>query len=253
MEIQSLAQASELINRLYSDWNITKDKSLWFRGQGCYDWNLLPGLYRADVHGEFEREAIRDFKLHAPRFLTDIPRTEMGWISLMQHYGLPTRLLDWSESYLTALFFAVQNTNIEEDAALWVVRPAYLNREALGVHSILIESDDAFRNYVLPAPKERKWVVEAEYPAAFRPEWNSVRIAAQKGCFTIHGYDKRPLEEIITEYQKSGKNMQAVRIRIPKGSRKHLLWELQTAGVTDLLLFPEIDGLCREISRKYLK
>lgn len=253
LEILSLAQASEIINKLYSDWNITRDKSLWFRGQGGFDWQLLPGLYRPGISSSFEREAIRDFKLHSPRYLHDTPKTEIGWISIMQHYGLPTRLLDWSESFMTALFFAVQDIDIDEDAAIWVIRPVYLNREILGDHSLIIESDERLRKYVLPDPKEKIRVVEAKLPAAFRSEWNNIRIAAQKGVFTIHGYDRRPLEDIIIEYNSLGKDMQAVKIRIPKSKKEQLLWELRIAGVTDLLLFPEIDGLCKEIKRRYLK
>lgn len=250
-EIRSLSEAFDLVNTLYADWNITKDKSLWFRGQREFHWSLTPGIYRTGISSDFEREAIRDFKLHAPRFLKSPPLTELGWISLMQHYGLPTRLLDWTESYLTALFFAVQS--IDGDGALWIIRPAYLNREALGEHSLLIETDDRLNDYVLPHPKSKIREVKAEMPAAFRPEWNSIRIAAQKGAFTIHGKKKIPLEEVILDYEKAGKNMQGMKVRIPESAKGPLLQELRVAGVTDLLLFPEIDGLCREIARKYLR
>ena len=250
-EIHSLSEAFELISNLYSEWNITKDKSLWYRGQTDFVWSLTPGIYRRGFSSEFEREAIRDFKLHAPRFLKNTPSTELGWISLMQHYGLPTRLLDWSESYLTALFFAVQSYG--GDAALWVIRPAYLNKEALGEHSILIETDDRLDSYILPHPNTKTKIVLAEFPAAFRPEWNSIRIAAQKGAFTIHGNKKTPLEDVILDYDKAGKNMQGIKIRIPEFAKETLMQELRIAGVTDLLLFPEMDGLCKEISRKYLR
>jgi len=67
-------------------------------------------------------------------YLVDgIPKDEWDWIFLMQHYRAPTRLLDWSESPLVALYFAlVDKLQEDSDGALWCMDPIALNRIANG-------------------------------------------------------------------------------------------------------------------------
>jgi len=86
----------------------------WFRGHRCSRWPLLPSAFRykreAGVGSDFfsEAELLDMFKRRAPRYLDHQPGTHWEWVSLMQHHGLPTRLLDWTESALVALHFAIR-------------------------------------------------------------------------------------------------------------------------------------------------
>lgn len=238
---------------LVDEWNITGEKSLWFRGHSDFTWKLSPGLYRRPMGAHHERELVRDFAIHAPRFLDHTPSNGLAWLAVMQHYGMPTRLLDWTESYLIALWFAVEDACDDNDAALWAMRPAYLNRETLGEHTVPPESDLRMRRYVLADPATRIRTAEAVLPAAFRPVRASARIVAQRGTFTVHGADQRPLDVILEELHRTGaKGMQAAKLRIPAADKAGILTELRLAGITDATVFPEIAGISREISRRYL-
>lgn len=251
--ITSVPECAEQISNLIDEWNITGEKSLWFRGQRDFVWGLSPSLYRSPKGSHHERELVRDFSIQAPRFLDNVPTSQLGWLSVMQHYGMPTRLLDWTESYLVALYFAVEDTISSVDAALWTMRPAYLNRETLGEHSVPTEADVRLAEYVLPDPSTRTRLVRAALPAAFRPLRNSARIVAQRGTFTIHGSVQKPLDVILDELHKgAAKGMQATKFRIPSDRKADIFKELRFAGISDATVFPEIAGICREVSRRYL-
>ena len=251
--VESLSQCSNIIDKLVDDWNIINNKCIWFRGQSDFSWELVPGLYRHKEGSYFERELNREFILHSQTLIDKQPSTILGWLVLMQHYGMPTRLLDWTESYLVALFFAVMDCKESIDAAIWVIRPAYINNASLKDHMIPIELDARLKDYILPWPDTRERNIKAVYPAAFRPWWNNSRIVAQRGMFTIHGSSKEPLNRVIEQYNNLGLNMQAIKLLIPGKMKRKILHELRFTGITDFLLFPEVEGLCREIASKYLK
>ena len=75
----------------------------WFRGQSDLNWKLIPHIHRITGLGGYERDLIRDFKLLSHNILQQHKlENEFDWLYVMQHYGLPTRLLDWTESSLVA-------------------------------------------------------------------------------------------------------------------------------------------------------
>ena len=103
---------------------------LWFRGQGNAQHDLIPGILRRQKDDGYIEEFsfCRLFQSlnpdAAPRDATDFER-----LVLMQHYLAPTRLLDWTENLLVALFFAVRDPEKDgkEDSALWVLNGRNLN------------------------------------------------------------------------------------------------------------------------------
>ena len=125
-----------------------------YRGQADTAWGLKPlltrlvadrGFTRADVH-TLERDAIREFKAEAHRFLSPYLAQSTvdcgGWWSLMQHYGVPTRLVDWTSSPYVATYFAVCE-EFESDGAVWLLHPDILNelREPSRKESLRIPGD----------------------------------------------------------------------------------------------------------------
>jgi len=81
----------------------------WYRGQIEHGWGLTPRLARNRGHIEREVDMLKRFRQDAGPRVREIPRTTWEWIGLAQHYGLPTRLLDWTENPLVALYFAVES------------------------------------------------------------------------------------------------------------------------------------------------
>jgi hypothetical protein len=106
----------------------------WYRAHACYDWALTPsglrepfastsGLLRTMLH-EFRAEATIIHQTPPVHYDT------RQWVFLMRHYEMPTFLLDWARSPLTALFFAVESSDDtnDRDAVLWMLRPGVWNR-----------------------------------------------------------------------------------------------------------------------------
>lgn len=122
------------IRDLTAPWFTERTWGPWFRGQRQASWDLIPSLYRFDPPWDrsirvLEDEIRQEFEVRAPSLTSERPRNMWEWYALMQHCGAPTRLLDWTEGALIALYFAVRDKPIEAtDAAVWVLDPWELNR-----------------------------------------------------------------------------------------------------------------------------
>ena len=128
LEVNSIGTYVELITRIDAE----QQYRMWFRGQSDYSWGLVPSVQRKDGMGEhYEQYITTNFMIHTMRLNPSVPQRydHASWLTLMQHYGLPTRLLDWSESPLVALYFALSSDeDAKTDAAVWVLNPMKLNK-----------------------------------------------------------------------------------------------------------------------------
>lgn len=249
LRVRSFGEYVSIVSSLHESLAIPKSRTLWFRGQADASWGLLPSQYRSPFSAHFEREIIRDFKQNAPTYLDSLPRTDLGWLFLMQHYGLPTRLLDWTESYLVALFFAVEDFAARGDPAVWILRPAKLNELTIGECTVVTEVDSRLEDFVLPAPRARLRVPAAELPVSLRPSRESRRIVAQKGAFTLHGSNSAPLQEIVEN--ANAVVVPLLRLVVDGDCRMSILKDLVQAGVSFTSVWPELQGLCAELRFRY--
>lgn len=213
--------------------------SIWYRGQSNKEWPLLPGYLRLEQPPS-ESTLIKRFKQSAAMLVQNTPNQSFDWLFLMQHYGVPTRLLDWSESPLVALYFAVDGESANhDDAALWSLRPSELNKNA-GINNIDEEffipsfEDIELTNYSVEnlAQNQRTQL----RPLATIATRNNARIQAQHGVFTIHHHERVPIEEI-------GDASHVIKYVIPADSRSSIVKQLSLLGYTKFQLFPELASI----------
>lgn len=186
-KVSIIHSISDLLGRLKQD--IHPSDAYWFRGHLRANWRLLPSLAR--VEGDLKKESslMSAFKQRASLLLlSNLPRTEWEWLMIMQHHGVPTRLLDWTESPLMGLYFAVENPDEDEyDGALWVLRPTALN----AVSNISPDypkyipnfDDNILQNYTPTALASEK--VTRMNPIAVIGPRSTPRMQAQLGVFTV--------------------------------------------------------------------
>jgi len=170
---------SELIGQI-SNYFVThhpynpRKKEIWFRGQSDSEYKLLPTAFREkDKEGSIPRYdeagALADFQAHYPENRQEYTSI-IEWLTLMQHYGLPTRLLDWSRSIFVALYYAVQDH--DKDGALYALDPSFFGRDS-HIHpdsvyqkliSLCVLFDDTvpFVETVNMDPLLQKWKIRAK-------------------------------------------------------------------------------------------
>ena len=209
---------------------------IWFRGQERADWDLKPTISRVVKGIIAEPPLITRFKQNAFALLSDRPESEWEWLFVMRHHGVPTRLLDWSESPLVGLYFAVDGEP-KYDGAIWNLLPIELNKIANIVPQHPAEipgfGDDPILNNYLPSNLANE-LKSSLLPAAAIAPRNTRRMQAQHGVFTITHREQHGLDQI-------GKQDHIWRLLIPARVKPRMRAELAALNINRLSLFPELD------------
>lgn len=230
---KKIKSISELVERLKADCNFYNGP-IWFRGQTKKQHKLVPSLYRKTTDVS-EMTLIKKFKQNASLLLPTNYSDDFEWLFIMQHHGVPTRLLDWTESSLVATYFACDD-NFDDDGALWILLPNDLNK-----HSS-IEPEET---YDIPGIQELDNYKPKNYhadrtnvmgPAATIAARNTPRMQAQQGTFTIFHKKKTAIEDL-------GDKKHVWRYVIPSASKRTILKELKLCGIDKFQLFPELTSI----------
>ena len=216
-----------------------------YRGQCDSTWKLIPQLFRLNTDFEslgdhskwegLEELLMEKFKKQSLPILKNKPQGWMDWLTIAQHHGVPTRLLDWTTNSLVALFFAVENSFYEEnDAKLFkLIFSQYTKTDFLNENGPMFEA----KNSVI------------------FPNHSSRRVNAQQGCFSVH---ELPLKNDDFVPLSDGEHEREFKIEsyiIPAKYKFSLKVELDKFGMNYFNLFPDLDGLSKslkwEVERHY--
>jgi hypothetical protein len=235
MKQRTIKSLSDLIGGLREDLANQKEP-VWFRGHGKSSWKLVPGYHRLKKPRS-EVELMNTFRQSANLLVQHSPKTNFDWLFFMQHYGVPTRLLDWTESPLVALYFAVTE-HLKAEGAVWILRPLDLNRKATAkpadVKFIPSFEDTVLENY--EAVSVESGNLKGIFPIAVIATRNSPRIQAQLGVFTISHSEKMPIEEI-------GNGKHVVKYVIPAAYKQSIKQDLRLLGFNKFQVFPELTSI----------
>jgi hypothetical protein len=228
---------------------ITKKEEFWFRGQRDSSWTLTPSALR--ITDRKKRQAaldlMRDFRRIAEIKLDRPPSIEenLKWLQLAQHYGLPTRLLDWTESAMFALYFAClqhRNGEPEADGIVFLFNHLHLTdlRDSTKKTSMDAHLDESLISGYLKATASRR--KNGLQTIAIKPVWNSQRLMMQRGVFTLHGTRRFDLDD--------SQARSLVGIPILHEHKSQLRDELSRIGIDQMALFPELEHACEALKRK---
>jgi hypothetical protein len=204
-----------------------------YRGHSDSNWPLLPALARHKTGIALESILYYDFVTRAGALL---PPNSSSWahVFAMQHHGLPTRLLDWTTTFGVALYFATKASY--GDAAVWMLKPFELNKSCWGSETLPSPEELEVDYYGAFIAEEKKIAGPA---VAISPSRENPRIFNQKAAFTLHIDLTTPLDKLCQK---------AVRkIIIPHSAMDEALEFLNLAGISEYSLFPDLDGLARDL------
>lgn len=206
--IKSFAELHDALMRYRPD-------SRWvFRGQGNTDWKLIPKAGRSPFCNLDDWTIFESWKRRAVEFLDRVPSNDLDFLAIAQHYGLATRLLDWSFNPLAAAFFAVLEET-EIDAVIY----AFFRQKHITGDSP--DYSNATNNVVFK----------------FKPYGVSRRITNQGGIFTVHNPATFNLETALESMD------QLEKIIVDKSYRRQLSFDLSYYGINLMNLFPDLEGL----------
>lgn len=282
---ESLSEYIEKTIRIIDD-----EKDVWFRGHSSASYRLIPSALRdtkpltdgrgnivtenqvvnssgGSVTGVNPENMFFEFKTRAVPFMDRKPDNNFEWMFLMQHYGVPTRLIDWTTNALVALYFAIESPSksevnqddellyecsateqfmtvdefCSEGAAVFAVNPYALNEKSiLSREKIYIcEEPEKWDHYFDPMNKEG----DNFLPIAVQSSHIDARIRSQSGHFTLHGANiwaldyYSELREIIHK------------IFIPHSAIEKMFTDLRNIGVNESFIYPGMDSLARDIKR----
>lgn len=243
--IKSLQDFIKLVKDFYSKG--CYQKHLFFRGHSSEKYELLPSVFRKSYD---EKDIYLDFMQYAPEnnlnydFIKDSDKV----LSDMQHYGIPTRLLDWTVNPLIALFFSCNELN--ENGRVFVFNPWKYNSKIssysnpknhetnIYARSLLVYDwkDDVINEHV-----REKYLVECknslEKPFSYVSQFTNKRKVSQRGCFLIYGRDRTPFEKIKES------DLYLDYFTIDEKCKISILSELNMFYINDYSVYPDYNGM----------
>lgn len=247
VEIESITSFVEIVSNF--------GKGCGFRGHSKLSYILRPSVGRIGKvasEGVLKREKsmFLNFKKHACMFSKDSEYIDVAMLG--QHYGLPTRLLDWTYNPLVALYFAVKS-NPDADGVVYALKAGVQSTKSFSYEQLLwAEDEDEMSSFERSSfckkdgseNKEKQLnyfnYICNKYKKCLRisPRAITQRIVSQSSFFTVHA---NPFDSIENKVQK--------KIIIPTSAKGALHSQLERMGVHEYSLFPDLGGLAEWLKR----
>lgn len=287
--IHNISEFLGVLNRYKNEFSTTShNDNFIFRGMSTASWKLLPGIFReyskpettSDVvsqkqyrkmYRSNESEILAHFRKEASGFLTNISQNDdFTWLQYAQHYGVPTRLLDFTANPLVALYFSCQSES-KDDSVVWIININNFQRwshdedickstntREIVIDRIMCEMRGDFihmENSKRPPLKER--------PLFFLPPYIDQRMSAQASRFMLWGTNQFALEDMIDEENWMKLTSEAIslwiendqrflaNIIIPAECKHSIIEELDLLNISSKTIFPGLDGIGRYINKYY--
>ena len=287
LEITNLTDLFNIQEKLKKSYPQTPVSSPFiYRGVGDEQYQLIPSIFRKVTKkfedDEFttvlnykylaystEKRILQDFIEEAAGYIKDIPSDDfLRWAEYAQHYGSPTRLLDWTSNSLVALFFAC-TTAEDMDGALWVLHEGNYRFFSL-VNSKMNDGKKEKLNKLSYKEIFNSLFYEnnqmsLEYPAVYQPYYVDNRMSAQSSKLMFWGTRRESLEEMIPkenyleiqdpvdgEYHYGDQRQEVIlKLTIPQYAKHGIIRQLEGVGINHKTLFPGLDGIGKYIEYKY--
>lgn len=298
LPVQNLEELLLALSNSVNDiWDPSENSPIWFRGHQSKEYLLIPSLYRMkNGKNEFYNANMSEmlkilmdlFKAKsyfAPELIGISDNINTNCLISMQHYSVPTNILDWSTSAFVALYFALENEindekSIEENAVIYLLNPARLNHagDILELKhqsgsmeypiTALVGDDKRFEEYL---PKDNVHNGRTSYPRAVYAPYVNQRIKAQMGTFTIFGlyndadlqiekdsknYTKYSLDKIQVEYEKKCNSSQyeykpfLTKIEISALKKQEIANSLRKLGIQKQHIYPELSNIGQNLTEE---
>ena len=290
--IHNLSEFLSLLNEYKAQFSkMHRTGSFMFRGMSDISWSLLPGIFReypekqksstgagasysGKIYSAHEYEILSHFIKEASGLLTHIsPKDDFTWLQYAQHYGVPTRLLDFTANPLVAMYFCCQSES-QTNGAIWIINiiafeswsrneiicddmgPDY-TREAI-INSIMREMRGEFDwGEVDGEPREKKY-----RPIMFIPPYIDQRMSAQSSRFLLWGNNQSALENMIkavnemqlcpgVRFEPQGDQRFLAKMVIPAECKHSIMRELDLLNINEKSIFPGLDGIGKYINKYY--
>jgi hypothetical protein len=266
-----------------------------FRGQSNFAWPLATSLERnllsfdalfglggIEMHEKWMlHEFKRKFPLHSS--IIPDPTDNFEWLAIMQHYGAPTRLLDFSESFFIAAYFsAIDSTS---PSAVWAINRHNLRNQLRLSYDLSYNKDEALKdevnlshislaNRLIANMKSKGDAIPTVIP--LEPKICTERLAKQQGLFLMqtsstetfmvnlkYAFGIRPNEDPkkssikeLSDYSKRAQfrsKVEIIKFEIPKAVHSDMVKNLKKMNITAEILFPGLEGLAKSLLQTIIR
>lgn len=196
-----------------------------FRGHADVNWKLIPKVGRPEYRESFssglltEQSILDSWKRYSQPHIIVQPKDDWDWLTLAQHHGLATRLLDWTRNPLVALYFATENPAYDEDACVYIL--------------------DYFKSIIFETPHNPFLLDQS---LVFYPKGISARVINQRGVLSLSHTPTKPLEDCLPQAK-------FIKLVIKKKAIKEMREILTLYSINEYTIYQDLDSLSKNLNR----